>query len=76
MTVRFLTPASKELVQAIQFYEDQRVGLGREFLIEVDQTIELITSFPLSWPLYMGNVISSKRKRNCGRSAYGYAAGP
>ena len=63
MTVRFLTPASNELVQAIQYYEDQRIGLGREFLLEIEQVVDLITSFPSSWPIYTGNLRRALVKR-------------
>ena len=63
MTVRFLTPASDELVQAIQYYEDQRIGLGREFLLEVEQVVDLIISFPSSWPIYTGNIRRALVKR-------------
>ena len=49
MTVRFLTPASNELTEAIAFYEEQRLGLGYEFLSEIETAIEKITDFPNAW---------------------------
>lgn len=49
MTVRFLTPASIELSEAITFYEEQRLGLGFEFLTEVETAIEKIIDFPNAW---------------------------
>ena len=49
MTVRFLSPASTELSEAITFYEDQRFGLGYEFLAEVELAIAKITEFPNAW---------------------------
>jgi len=38
--VRFLTPASIELADAIGYYEDQRPGLGYELLSEVEAAID------------------------------------
>lgn len=49
MTVRFLSPASDELTESIAFYEEQRLGLGFEFLAEVETAIEKIADFPNAW---------------------------
>ncbi len=46
MTVRFLSTASNELSEAVTYYEDQRLGLGYEFLSEVDTAIAKIIEFP------------------------------
>ena len=51
MKVRFLTPASVELTEAIEYYEGQRLGLGYEFLTEVESAIDKITQFPNAWTL-------------------------
>ena len=51
MKVRFLTPASVELTEAIEYYEGQRLGLGYEFLTEVESAIDKITQFPDAWTL-------------------------
>lgn len=40
MTVRFLSPANRELPEAVDCYEAQRIGLGYEFLSEVETAIE------------------------------------
>ncbi len=63
MTVRFLVPASEELMQAMHYYEHQRIGLGREFLIEIEQVLDLISLFPLSWPIYKGDLRRALVKR-------------
>ena len=52
MKVRFLTPASIELADAIGYYEDQRPGLGYELLSEVEAGIDKILQFPNAWSLY------------------------
>ncbi len=51
MNVRFLTPASFELTEAIDYYEGQRLGLGYEFLTEVESAIDKIVQFPNAWTL-------------------------
>ena len=51
MNVRFLTPASFELTEAIEYYEGQRLGLGYEFLTEVESAIDKILQFPNAWTL-------------------------
>jgi plasmid stabilization system protein ParE len=54
--VSFLPLAQAELDDAFNWYEDQAVGLGYEFLRELDQSIRLIASFPKFHPL-VGNKI-------------------
>ena len=49
MNTRFLTPASVELTDAVDYYEDQRPGLGYEFLSEVEAAIDKIMQFPDAW---------------------------
>ncbi len=51
MNVWFLTPASSELTEAIEYYEGQRLGLGYEFLTEVESAIDKIVQFPNAWTL-------------------------
>lgn len=46
MTVRFLTPARKEFLGAINFYEREAPGLGAEFLEDLDHALESIVSTP------------------------------
>ncbi|BCR05267.1 hypothetical protein DESUT3_23360 [Desulfuromonas versatilis] len=51
MKIAFLPLAQAELDDAFAWYEEQAVGLGYEFLDEIDQTIRLIASFPTLQPL-------------------------
>ncbi len=47
MTVaRFLLPAEEEMIAACRYYEHQSVGLGTEFLTEVERTIAAISAHP------------------------------
>lgn len=49
MNYRFLSPALKELTKAAEYYEEQVPGLGEDFLVEVDATIQRILQFPQAW---------------------------
>jgi len=44
--VRFSTPASAELAEAVRWYEMRRSGLGDDFYAAVVRTIELIRTHP------------------------------
>lgn len=46
MKVAFLPEAQAELDDAFSWYEEQAVGLGYEFLDELDQSLRLIVTFP------------------------------
>lgn len=59
MKIRFLTPASRDLADAAEYYEKQIPGLGIQFMDEVEAAISRIVAFPLAWqPL-------SQRTRRC-----------
>jgi plasmid stabilization system protein ParE len=46
MEIAFLPAAQAELDDAFSWYEEQAVGLGCEFLDELDQALRLIAIFP------------------------------
>ena len=46
MNFRFLSPAEQELDDAYLWYEDQMPRLGREFLVEFDEAVHRITTWP------------------------------
>jgi plasmid stabilization system protein ParE len=48
--VVFLTPAHRELDDAVAWYNRQATGLGRELLDELDRAIRRAAAFPLSYP--------------------------
>lgn len=50
MKIAFLPAARTELDDAFSWYEEQAVGLGYEFLDELDQSLRLIATFPLLHP--------------------------
>ena len=49
MKPRFLLPARRELIEAVQYYNAQRIRLGDEFRDEAWETIRRINDFPLAW---------------------------
>ncbi len=49
MEIVFLEVALNELDEAIDYYEDQFKGLGRNFEHEVFYSLELISKHPLAW---------------------------
>ncbi|MCX5885458.1 MAG: type II toxin-antitoxin system RelE/ParE family toxin [Proteobacteria bacterium] len=50
MKVRFLTLAQQELDDAVDWYNEQADGLGKEFLDELDRAVRRSVAFPLSCP--------------------------
>lgn len=46
--VNFLDPAKQEMFQAEEYYEQQALGLGREFIAEVNHAVRGITEHPKS----------------------------
>ena len=49
MRYDFLPEAREEMFAAADYYEDKESGLGALFIIDVDQTIELVLSAPYTW---------------------------
>lgn len=43
---RFLTPAEDEITEATLFYEDASVGLGGDFLSDVQRSINQLCRYP------------------------------
>jgi plasmid stabilization system protein ParE len=60
---RFLTPAILEVEAAANFYEVNRPELGREFLDEVDETIQRIIQNPRAWKVLEGQIRRCRLRR-------------
>jgi hypothetical protein len=43
---RFLSAAEEEMIAAALFYEAAAVGLGRDFLEDVQQAIDILRQYP------------------------------
>ncbi|MHB9106839.1 MAG: type II toxin-antitoxin system RelE/ParE family toxin [Armatimonadota bacterium] len=49
MRVRILSPAERELLDAIEYYNAERPGLGIEFAREIRLTLNRIKAHPYAW---------------------------
>ena len=63
----FLPLAEEEMNEAARFYEERSPGLGRDFLDEVERTIESIAVHPQSGRKISENI----RRRILGRFPFG-----
>lgn len=55
MKYSFHPAAEKELIDAVDYYNECQGGLGMEFAKEIYRTIQNILSFPNSWALLSDN---------------------
>ncbi|MBA2705635.1 MAG: type II toxin-antitoxin system RelE/ParE family toxin [Blastocatellia bacterium] len=49
MNTSFLDAAQSEFDDAIDYYDEQRPGLGSEFAEEVEEALERINHYPEAW---------------------------
>jgi len=49
VTYRFLSPAQRDLAEAVEYYERAARGLGLEFLDEIERTVERVLLHPEAW---------------------------
>lgn len=59
--------AREEMSDAAEYYDDQKAGLGDEFLAELDYAIERIRAFPDAW----AQVTDRSRRCRLRRFPYG-----
>jgi hypothetical protein len=67
MKISFLNAAQSEFDEAIDYYEEQRSGLGFEFAEEVEQALERISHYPEAWSAL------SPRVRRCLLNRFPYS---
>jgi plasmid stabilization system protein ParE len=67
MPVRLVAEARPELREAVEYYEDQRDGLGVEFVAEFKEAVRAIQRFPEGW----AKVSAKSRRRMLNRFPYG-----
>ncbi|MEX2586012.1 MAG: type II toxin-antitoxin system RelE/ParE family toxin [Balneolaceae bacterium] len=67
MIIRFHSEARKEFFRAVEFYEEQVVGLGYEFIDEVEKVLEVIEANPNSGT----KITNSERRFLVSRFPYG-----
>lgn len=66
MKISILSSAEREFAEAVDYYNEQRPGLGFEFALEIKNTFERIASFPQAWPQI------STRTRRCLTNKFPY----
>ena len=67
MKIDFLDAAKSEFEDAVDYYDEQRFGLGLEFEEELEQALERIDHYPEAWsPL-------SSRVRRCVLNRFPYS---
>lgn len=52
MRILVLSYAENEFAEAVDYYNEQRPGLGFEFAAEVQRTFERIRNHPEAWPVF------------------------
>lgn len=67
MRVVFLEPAESEFLDAVQYYNEQKAGLGYEFALEIQKTIERILLYPEAWT----KISKNARRCRCNKFPYG-----
>ena len=63
MKTRFLLPAHQELIEAVRYYNAQRIQLGDEFRDEAWETIRRINDFPMAWHSLGGSIRRCQMQR-------------
>ncbi len=65
--IEFLSPAETEFVETVKYYNSESTGLGFEFALEIEKTIERIIQYPEAWP----KISERARKCRCNKFPYG-----
>ncbi|MBM4053183.1 MAG: type II toxin-antitoxin system RelE/ParE family toxin [Planctomycetes bacterium] len=63
----FVDPARDEMIEAAEYYENQSTGLGKDFIAEVQHTVNRIVENPKSGRIIRSNI----RRRLLRRFPYG-----
>ena len=67
MTLKFHSEAKIELIETAEYYEEQMVGLGDDFIDEVEKVLDVIEQYPLS----ATNISDTERRFLVSRFPYG-----
>lgn len=63
MRILFLLPAEHELKKAVIYYNTQSDGLGYEFALEVQRTLQRISGYPQAWHELISGIRRCPTKR-------------
>ncbi|MDI6400573.1 type II toxin-antitoxin system RelE/ParE family toxin [Balneolaceae bacterium ANBcel3] len=67
MTIKFHSEARKEFIEAAEYYEEQVVGLGSDFIDQVEKVLDVIEQQPASGT----KITKTERRFLVSRFAYG-----
>ncbi len=67
MKIEFLEVAEQELYDIVEYYNQQSEGLGFEFALELQKTIDRIIQYPDAWP----KLSNRTRRCRCNRFPFG-----
>ena len=56
LQITFHRAASAEIVGASAWYENKRLGLALEFMVEIDRCVSLASEQPLQFPIVRENI--------------------
>ena len=56
LQITFHRAASAEIVEASAWYENKRLGLALEFMVEIDRCVSLASEQPLQFPIVRENI--------------------
>ena len=63
MGIRFLDIAQRELDEAVEYYNAESPGLGKQLLLEVLSTLDRIGQYPEAWPPFTQNTRRCQTRR-------------
>lgn len=66
MNVLLSASARSDLADAVRYYEAQQIGLGAQFIDELQAVLNRVAMFPRAWPAF------SVRTRRCLMSRFPY----
>jgi len=55
MEIRFLDVAQQEFDEAVEYYNEESLGLGDQFLLEALDALARVRQFPKAWHPYTEN---------------------
>lgn len=63
MKIRFLSVAQQELDEAVEYYNHEVPGLGKDFVTEIRAALERIRHFPNGWHRLSENIRRCRLRR-------------
>jgi len=54
MKLEFHPQAAQELEDAVNYYEDCNIGLGKQLMLEIYAATDRVLAHPQAWPIIQG----------------------